>query len=279
MSSKTLGALGLALALALASACSDDSGTTPGDAKVALDQSGVDLGVDASSAACQGDGSAEVVTMSADDGQKIEGDLHLGGSANAGAVVLLHMIPPSNTRANYPKQFIDKLLAKGLTVLNIDRRGAGGSTPGNPQDAYTGPNGKLDAKAAYDFLAAHSCPIDLKKVVYIGASNGTTTALDFTIYANGEASVELPKALVFLTGGGYTETNNALSTNQALLETLPIFFVFSNTEASWSKQFEAGAPASWTFKEYNPGGHGTEMFAADQSSMDDVADWVDAQLQ
>jgi pimeloyl-ACP methyl ester carboxylesterase len=277
MTRSLLGALTLTLVLAFG-ACSDDSGGGP-DAATSPDSGGADLAIDASAAACKGDGSAEVVTMTADDGQKIEGDLYLGGAVNAPAVVLLHMIPPSNTRANYPKQFIDKLVAKGLTVLNIDRRGAGGSTPGTAVDAYTGVKGKLDAKAAYDFLKAHSCAIDLTKVAYIGASNGTTTALDFTVYANGESTVELPKALVFLTGGGYTETNNWISTNKALLETIPMLFVYSDTEATWSVQFESGKPAIWTFSEYSPGGHGTQMFAQAQQSMDDVADWVGAQLK
>ena len=265
----------LSLALVFAG-CSDDSSTPSKDGQVQPDQASMDAGNDIDTSACQGDGTAKVVTFDAEDGQKLEGDLYLGGKANAGAVVLLHMIPPNNTRANYPKAFIDRLLAKCLTVLNIDRRGAGGSTPGTAVDAYTGPKGKLDAKAAYALLKAHSCPVDMKKIVFIGASNGTTTALDFTVLASTDDTLELPAGLVFLTGGAYTETNTRIADHRTLLDPLPIFFVYSKAERAWSAGFESGKGAGWTFKEYDPGDHGTRLFTAAPQSMDDVADWVEA---
>lgn len=269
-------AFGAMLSLALVTACSDDAAGKP-DAAPKVDAAPmVDALSDAAAAACAKNATAEVVTMTADDGQKLEGDLYRSGSAGGPAAVLLHMVPPSNTRTNYPAAFIEALVAKGLTVLNLDRRGAGGSTPGTPVDAYVGPKGKLDAKAAHDFLAAQACPIDTSRIVYVGASNGTTTALDFAVYAAGEATVASPRALVFLTGGGYTETNNQIAAQRTILDALPILFVYSKAERAWSVQYEAGKAASWLFKEYDPGDHGTLMFGAAPASIGDVADFVAA---
>ena len=141
-------------------------------------------------------------------------------------------------------------------------------------DAYQGPQGKLDAKAAHDFLAAQSCPIDTQRIVYIGASNGSTTAFDFAVYAAGEPTVASPRALVFLTGGTYTEANNQIAAQRTVLDALPILFVYSKAERAWSVQYEAGKAAGWVCAEYDPGDHGTLMFTAAPASIGDVADFV-----
>lgn len=266
--------LGAVVAMSVFTACSDDAESKP-DMTPKVDAApAIDALSDAMAAACAKNATAEVVTMTADDGQKLEGDLYRSGSAGGPAAVLLHMVPPSNTRTNYPAAFIEALVAKGLTVLNLDRRGAGGSTPGNPVDAYVGPKGKLDAKAAHDFLVAQACPIDAQRIVYLGASNGSATALDFAVYAAGEATVASPRALVFLTGGTYTEANNQIAAQRTILDALPLLFVYSKAERDWSVQYEAGKAAAWVFKEYDPGDHGTLMFGAASASIGDVADFV-----
>lgn len=229
--------------------------------------------------ACTPEGTApQVVSFTTEDGVKLEADLYLSGAADGPAAVLLHMIPPANDRTNYPKSFIEALVAKGLTVLNVDRRGAGKSA-GEATDAYTGPKGKLDAKAAVVFLTGHACPPDSERLVLIGASNGSTTALDFTVYADSEASLELPRALVFLTGGTYTEAQNKIADHRTLLDQLPILFVYSDSEAQWSESFEKAKAASWEFKKYIGGDHGTRMFAAKPESIDDVVGFVHKAFQ
>ena len=217
--------------------------------------------------------SADVVQLTTSDDVELEADLYTTGMSNQPGAVLLHMIPPGNTRANYPSDFIVSLVNRGINVLNVDRRGAGASQ-GNPVEAYTGPNGKLDAVAAYHFLVDHECAIDRAKVAYVGASNGSTTALDLAVHASSDAAVETPAALVFLTGGGYTENQNSIDGNRAILEPIPIDFVFSTAERDWSATFEAGAPATWRFDEYDPGAHGTSMFSAAPASIDAVADFI-----
>ncbi|MGK0359471.1 MAG: pimeloyl-ACP methyl ester carboxylesterase [Bradymonadia bacterium] len=231
----------------------------------------VDAGMDAGSrpdmaSACA---PAGVVDFMTDDGVRLVADFAPAGPR---VTILLHMIPPSNTRSNYPGAFIDALNARGISVLNVDRRGAGDSD-GDARDAYMGPNGWLDAKAARDFVLATGCAIDPARVTIVGASNGTTTALDYAIEAPADAQ---PAALVLLTGGGYTEGQYRIADQRARLDALPILFVFSTAERGWSAEF-AGlmAAPSWQFIEYADGAHGTRMFGAVPESIAAVAEWID----
>ena len=217
----------------------------------------------------------EVTNLVTDDGVTLEADLYTTGNKGGPGVVLLHMIPPSNDRSNYSAAFISKLTAAGLNVLNVDRRGAGKSA-GVAKEAYQGPNGKLDAKAAVAFLTGHACAIDPARIALVGASNGTTTALDYAVFAAADASAPAPALLVFLTGGSYTENQNQL--NDAGLANTPLLFVYSNTEKQWSGGFKAGASASWKFSEYNPGAHGTNMFNTRPEAMDEVTTFIAGKL-
>lgn len=280
-------ALGAALVAVNLLACSDDEsgGGTSGAGASGGAGSGGSGAASAGGTGATGTGgggnscTAEgptVVSVPTDDGLTLEADFYATGVTGGPGAVLLHMTPAGNhDRTNYPPGFITELTTRGLTVLNVDRRGAGNSE-GSPTDAFEGPNGKLDAKGAYDFLTSHPCDVDATRIVYVGASNGTTTALDFAVYADGEPSVERPAGLVFLTGGGYTENQETIDGNRALLEARPIQFVYSTAESAWSAQFEVGAPPNWVFAEYANGDHGTLMFDAEPGSIADVADFVAA---
>ncbi len=250
-----------------------DMGTAQPDA-AAPDAEPVDLGPpDTGLPACSARG-PETVEVTTSDGQKLEGDLYTTGQAGGPAVVLLHMIPPSNTRQNYPANFIKALTDRGITVLNLNRRGAGGS-PSLARTAYTGPDGKWDAAAGRDYLVNLSdCAVDPQRIGIVGASNGTTTAVDYTLYAHGQANLPAPKALVFLTGGRYTETNNSFGADHPILSTVPILYVFSTAERGWSVGKETGAANIWQFEELDPGDHGTRMFTANSSSINLVAEYL-----
>jgi hypothetical protein len=273
-------------------ACSDDNGGGNADGDMGGGGDGPVAGKDAGDSgapdadatpnlACE-DTAKKVVKLPTDDGLNLEADLYLSGAANGPAVVLLHMVPPQNDRTNYPQAFIDALVAKGATVLNVDRRGTAASG-GDATEAHEGPKGKLDAKAAYDFLQKHACVMDLSRVIFVGASNGTTTALDFTVHAGAEAAITLPRALVFLTGGAYTENQNKIADNIDLLKAVPILFVYSSAEATWSAAFKATAPPVWEFLEYSgvsaTAGHGTGIFAAKPESINAVARFVEQSIK
>ncbi len=218
--------------------------------------------------------SVEVIQFQTEDGVTLEADLHTTGVEGSPAVILLHMIPPSNDRTNYPAAFRELLNEQGFTVLNVDRRGAGGSS-GVAKEAYEGPNGKLDAAAAVSALANLPCPPDLDRLGFVGASNGTTTALDYAMYAAAspkESSV--PRALVFLTAGTYTENQTEFT---AMLttpeyEAMPILFVYPDNEAAWSEIY-VGEP-HFTHISYEASGHGTHLFDSAPEAMADVAEWL-----
>lgn len=282
--------LGLVLAT-LCSLASCDSSGPEGDAGPGIDSGPA---ADAGSALDGGPGTAdagpgladagagrcaatdpEVVQFTTDDGLDLTGDLYLSGETGGASVVLLHMIPPANDRTNYPRSFIDALVTRCVTVLNIDRRGAGDSE-GDPMEAYVGPNGALDAKGAIEFLLAHASTPDPMRTAVVGASNGTTTALDFTVFAEMARTVELPAAVVMLSGGSYTENQNLVGGGP--LAMVPTLFAYPESERAWNESLMAGAPATWAFREYTPGAHGTGLFGANPASIVDVAVFLEARL-
>lgn len=257
-----------ALVLTLAaSAC----GGSSGDDEVPDAQASADA-----VAACTAAGPVGL-TLTTDDGVNLIADLYSPGHVGGPAVILLHMVPPAYTKDSYPPEFIDPLVARGYVVLNINRRGAPGSE-GVAVDAYIGPNGKLDAKAAYDYLTTQGCATPATQIAIVGASNGTTTATDFSIYAEAETTVEQPAVMVFMSGGDYTENQHAIADNLDALDNHPIYFAYPDEEASWNETISAIAPDSWTFVEYVPGAHGTNMFASNPEIIGDIGDFIEAEL-
>jgi len=216
-------------------------------------------------AACgpAGASTAEVLTLTTRDGVALAADRYAGAPGCPG-IVLLHMIPPSNTRADWPADFISMLTDQGWSVLALDRRGAGGSA-GEPVDSYTGEKGAFDAEVAVQALAE----IGAEGMVLIGASNGTTTALDYAIWAPTEGLPEAV-ALGFMTGGSYTENQNPMASTPDV----PAFFTFSDSESGWSLDQEGLGREDWEFFEYRGGAHGTLMFDAKPKVKRDIVDFL-----
>ncbi|PRQ09663.1 CocE/NonD family hydrolase [Enhygromyxa salina] len=210
------------------------------------------------------------ITLITDDGIELAADLYLPGEVTTTAL-LLHMIPPNDKR-NYPPGFI-ALLAEdhGLNVINVNRRGAPGSG-GESEDGYIGETARLDAKAAIDFMADHPCANG--SVVIVGASNGTTGALDMALYATEQARYDPPTRMVFLSPGQYTENQTSLEANLDALVSIPTMFAYPSGEAAWNQAVQAYAPASWSFVEYAAGSHGTGLFTSNPESIAAVASYV-----
>ena len=234
------------LLLLLAAGCGGAAQTAP-DAEVPED---------GGDARCEA-GTEHVVSFFTSDRVRLEADLQVA-EAGGPAVLLFHMIPPSNDRTGYPLAFRETLRDAGLTVLNVDRRGAGGSD-GVAREAYEGPTARLDAAAATAFLAGLPCAPDPERIAFIGASNGTTTVLDHAVWT--QANAFAPAALVFLSGGPYTENQNAIADHRAFLGGLPLLFAYPSSEAAWNEGFTGTAGCS--FEEFTPGAHGTRLFGSD----------------
>lgn len=208
-------------------------------------------------------------TVTTSDNVALVGDFYKPAGAVVGGVVLLHMIPPSNDRTGYPVAFINKLTDGGLVVFNIDRRGAGDSA-GVATEAYEGDKGVLDAEAAVAFLQDSGC-VTAAQVSLVGASNGTTTVLDYIA-----KSATPPHAAAWLTPGTYTENQNNVEASRAKLS-MPLLFMWSAQEtpaANWIAPFQTNAESSWSFDEYQNGGHGTNNFQAAPTSIDRVSSWL-----
>lgn len=206
---------------------------------------------------------SEVVTVQTRDGVTLEADLYPTGIAEGPAFVLLHMIPPANDRTGWPASFIDRLVDQRWAVLALDRRGAGASG-GNPAEAYEGEKGRYDVEAAVLDLQARG----YGDIAIIGASNGTTSMIDYTVWAGGEG-LPVPVALGFMTGGTYTESQTPMSA----LPDLPAVFTYSTAERAWSEAQRPLDPGSWSFLEYDGGDHGTRMFEAKPEVAGDLVDF------
>lgn len=196
---------------------------------------------------------AGVVTLTTRDGVDLEADYTPASAQGRPGVVLLHMIPPNNDRTNWPDDFIAALTAMDWAVLNLDRRGAGGSE-GSPTDAYEGEAGRYDVEAAFSRLAADG----YGAVGVMGASNGTTSMIDHAAWAAAEG-LPRPVVLAFLTGGTYTENQTSMD----LVVDLPAVFAVQSSENAWTEEQRDRDPGTWSFHEYLGAGHGTQMLDSD----------------
>lgn len=221
-------------------------------------------------------GDREVVTFQTADEITLTADLLPAETADRPAVVLLHQIPPHFDRTSYPERVLNSIAALNVTVLNLDRRGAGDSPWDTPVDAYEGPGGLLDVEAAVRFLidSERPCAIDRDALTLIGASNGTTSVLDYTL-AHAEDLPDTAK-LIWLSPGTYTENQQPLADHRELLNALPILWIFPDSEP-WSLDFGESAPDIWRFVEIEGGGHGTANFddgALEEQQLGEILGWI-----
>lgn len=204
---------------------------------------------------------ARTVSLETRDGVTLAADVREVDGATVG-VVLLHMIPPQWDRTSWPASFQEALQARGWTVMAVDRRGAGASG-GVAEDAYLGPYGKYDVEAAALWLA----DAGVEQLVIIGASNGSTSLLDYAVWAPAEGLPPLALGAM-MTGGTYTENNEVMES----LPPVPMVYTYSVDEASWSDAQRALDPGTWAFLEYPVEGHGTLLLDAAPTLSADLID-------
>lgn len=222
------------------------------------------------------DRTERVVSLETTDGVTLAADYRPGAAPDAPAIVLLHMIPPSWDRTSYPPRVRQALAATGAAVLNVDRRGAGAST-GEPRDAYEGAGGRLDVEAAVRFLLAdEACPVDAARLMVVGASNGTTSALDYAV--GHDASLPTPARVAWLSPGTYTENQTTIEAHREALDALPLLIVRPDDEP-WSERFDDATPAAWSIVTVPDGAHGTQNFddgAREAVQLPALVDWAAA---
>ena len=222
------------------------------------------------------DAAPAVVELQTSDGVKLVADYIPAKSSDRGVVILLHMIPPNFDRSSYPDRVKEAINALDLNVLNVDRRGAGDSE-GDAVDAYTGLTARLDVEAAVSFMLARegACAIDPGKITLIGASNGTTAVLDYTVNRS-DADLPDPNALVWLSPGSYTENQNKLSENKAKLDPIPLLIIHPDSEP-WATQLTDVAQTC-KIVEIDGGAHGTANFddgAKEAIQLPEIISWLE----
>jgi acetyl esterase/lipase len=210
---------------------------------------------------------ADAVALLTEDGLCLVAD-HYRASAGAPAVVFLHMSPLSWDRKSWSVEFLREVTAKGWTVLNLDRRGAGDSE-GGAEDAFQGDGGAKDVRAAFDYLADQ----DVGPIGIVSASNGTTSAVDYTMLASSQGLVE-PVSVVMMSPGTYTENQNDIE-DYARQDT-PTLFQYDPAEGLWIEpELTDLDPGSWEVQSYDGAGHGSQMLDDTPSVATDAIDFLD----
>lgn len=219
-------------------------------------------------------GAAEIlVDVATSDGLTLVADYHSAAEADRGALVLLHMSPADNDRSGYGPVVRETLRDAGWSVLNLDRRGAGGSQ-GDAVDATRGEGGRLDVEAAVGFLVdpARVCAVDAQRIVLIAASNGTTSAFDYAV----DRATALPPAAgqAWLSPGEYTEARHEVGDH---IESLgPMLWLYPGDEP-WAEVYRAAPAEDWTFARLGDQ-HGTHIFDEEPLRSDAllaITGWLD----
>ena len=219
---------------------------------------------------------AERVSLMTEDSVELIADHYSPGLVGAPGIVLLHMIPPHHDLDNYPRAFIDQLVGAGFEVINVNRRGAPGSK-GIAEQAYQGEKGKLDALAAVRFLQDAPCKPNPAKLAIVGASNGTTSMVDYAVHANTDDSAPLPAAMIFLSGGDYTEAQTKLADHLDTLAPIPSFLAYPAKEATWNEATKTLVEnkGPWRFEQFEPGAHGTKLFKTESDLAKMLTLWLE----
>jgi pimeloyl-ACP methyl ester carboxylesterase len=210
------------------------------------------------------------VTLQTRDGVSLSAD-HYPAAAGRPGVVLLHMHPGGNDRTNWPCGFIESLQGRDWAVVVPDRRGTGGSG-GEVEDAFQGEFGRYDVEAAVALLSK----AEVGPMAVLGASNGTTSMIDYLVWAPGEGLAQAA-ASGFLSGGAYTENQTEMSAVAAL--GIPSVFAYPTSEAQWADAQAARAVEGWSFLEYPEGDHGTRLFDSSPGITEDLLTFLAGSLE
>ena len=193
---------------------------------------------------------------------------HYRGSAGAPAVLFLHMTPLEWDRRSWSADFLRTVFTEGWTVLNLDRRGAGNSE-GEARDAFEGDGGEKDVRAAVNYLTEQG----VGPLAIVAASNGTTSALDYTVTAASQGQVE-PVSIVMMSPGTYTENQHSI--DDLASQNTPVLFQYDPTEGLWiDSEYDDLDPGDWERIEYDGAGHGTQMLDHNIDVQADIIDFLD----
>lgn len=210
---------------------------------------------------------ADAVSILTEDAICLVAD-HYRASAGAPAVVFLHMNPQTWDRKSWSADYIRSINAKGWAVLNLDRRGAGDSL-GEATQAFEGDGGQQDVLAAVRYLVGEGAG----QIGIIAASNGTTSALDYAVWASSRGEVA-PVSIVMMSPGSYTENQTSISALAAI--DTQVFFQYDPDEGFWIEDtYDDLNDGNWERQSYPGAGHGSQMLDFTPEVGTDAVDFLD----
>ena len=212
----------------------------------------------------------QVVTVTTRDSVDIVADYYAASSADRPLAVFVHMDPRGdNQRGDWPGELLQPLVDADWAVMVPDRRGAGDSG-GVAEDAFQTVAGAYDIEA----VVLRAQEDGFGAFVLIGASNGTTSVLDYSALSPAGGAADetwpAPDAFAMLSAVGPTTNNHAISE----MPLLPGWFGFPASEADDNAPWQAADPGEWSFIEYDPGAHGTRMFGDAPDAAGDLSAWI-----
>ncbi|MBI4140216.1 alpha/beta fold hydrolase, partial [Candidatus Woesearchaeota archaeon] len=202
--------------------------------------------------------------LATEDGKKIAYSFFEKPESKFG-IVLVHML--DRTRHDFD-DFAKTLQAAGYSVISIDMRGHGESTPKWRWRAFSEPEFKTiiyDVKAASNFLVSKN----IQNVILIGASIGANTVLN---YGGADRAV---KAIVLLSPGlDYRGVRVLDAANENFK---PLFVIASEDDlyafTSSQEIIKASMSSVEDEKYYEDAGHGTDMFKKERVDLE-IISWL-----
>lgn len=218
---------------------------------------------------------AETIQFQTPDGITIVGDWYEPATDAKAWILLLHMMPAD--RHSW-ETFAAKLTAAGYSALAIDERGHGDSTKkGDETVDYNSFSNEeqqekqLDVDAALEYMESRGATHD--RIGVIGGSIGANLAINLG------ARDEAIKAIGALSPGldyrGLKTEDPAkqLRESQSLL--LAVAPDDTHTDPDQIKILEIASGAKTIVKNYDAGGHATELLENHPELMDELITWLD----
>lgn len=213
------------------------------------------------------------VTVKAPDGVELAAT-HFAAAKPGPGVVLLHMCNSDRSAWN---DLGEKLADAGIHAIALDYRGygeSGGARHEDPaaQQRNIDENWPRDVDAALAYLLAQE-GVDATRLGAAGGSCGVNQAIHFA-----RRHPEQVRTLVLLAGGANRAGEQFLADNPWM----PLFAAGAHDDGAavatmeWLLGF-SGNPAN-VVKEYEHGGHGTELFAVHADLEPAIVDWFERYL-
>lgn len=216
----------------------------------------------------------QTINLKTADNVELVADYYAPQRKYSPVVILVHMMP---TDKSSWEKFASNLQDQGFAVLAIDLRGHGKSTIKNGQlidyrnfsDAEHAA-GIADLQAAYEYLLTDPS-VNTNLISFVGASIGANLSLNFAA-----SHIDINKVVLLSPGLNY----RSVKTNKTVEEygDRPILLVTAKDDDDsyndTQKLFELSISSQKEIKNFDSGGHGTNLFKSHPELEQEIIDWL-----